>query len=171
MPSGQGHVVTLERLLLRLQPMPYPYKWHSKSGNIDENGNPYNGRGIPYRHGKFFKYEEQNREINNHFVLKDSVFAAGFEHIASGNLNIPPPHLIDHCQGVTLAWLADSRFPGGENIAGVQEKFPGCITILEGQAARAFWRQVVADWHQRHPDVGKHRKPAKPGEVLFPLKF
>jgi hypothetical protein len=151
--------------------MPYPYKWRSKTGNIDENGNPYNGRGIPYRHGKFFKYEEKNREINNHFVLKDSVLAAGFEHIASGNLNIPPPDLIDLCHGVTFAWLADSRFPGGENIAAVQRKFPGCITILEGQAAREFWRQEVADWHQRHPDVGKHPEPARPGEVVFPLKF
>ena len=169
--DGKGQVVTLERVLLRLQPMPYPYKWQSKTGNIDENGNPYNSHGIPYRHGKFFKYEEKNREINNHFVLKDSVFAAGFEHIASDNLNIPPPHLIDLCHGVTIAWLADSRFPGGENIAAVQGKFPDCITVLEGQPAGAFWRQVVADWHQRHPDVGKNRKPAKPGEVVFPLKF
>jgi hypothetical protein len=169
--NGQGHVVTLENVLLRLHPMPYPYKWQSKSGNIDENGNPYDGSGIPYRHGKFFKYVEKNPRTNNHFVLKDSVFAAGSENIEASNFNLPHPDLIDQCQGVVFAWLADSRFPGSHNIVAVQRKFPGCITLLEGQDARDFWRQKVIDWHQRHPHVGARRKPANPGEVVFPLKF
>lgn len=169
--NGQGHVVTLEKVLLRLHPMPYPYKWQSKSGNIDENGNSYNGIGIPYRHGKFFKYEERNLKRNNHFVLKDSIFAAGFKHIGVNKFNLPHPDLIDQCQGITFAWLGDSRFPGGHSIAAVRRKFPSCITILEGQEARDFWRQKVIDWHQRHPDVGRHRKPANTGEVVFPLRF
>lgn len=169
--DGTGQVLTIEKVLLRLQPMPYPYKWQSKKGNINEDARPYEGRGIPYRHGKFFKYEERNRNINNHFVLKDSVLAAGFKHIDPSNLNIPPPDLIDSCQGVTFAWLADSPFPGGENLVAVRKKFPDCITILEGQAAREFWRQVVSDWHQRHADVGTARKPTNSGEVVFPLKF
>jgi len=169
--DGRGHVVTIERVLLRLQPMPYPYKWRSKGGTIDENGNSYNGLGIPYGHGKFFKYQERNKEMNNHFVLKDSVFAASFGNIRRSNFNLPHPDLIDQCEGVTVAWLADSPFRGGGNIAAVQSKFPACITILEGQEARAFWRQKVIDWHRRHPDVGGERKPTNPGEVVFPQKF
>jgi hypothetical protein len=169
--NGQGHVLTLERVLLRLHPMPYPYKWQSKGGGIDENGNPYSGSGIPYGHGKLFKFEERNLEINNHFVLKDSVFAAGFEHIGRRSLNVPHPNLIDQCQGVVFAWLPDSRFPGEDSITAVQRKFPNCVTILEGKEARDYWQRRVIEWHQRHPDVGKHRKPTKPGEVIFPLKF
>jgi len=169
--DGTGQVLTIEKVLLRLQPMPYPYKWQSKKGNIDDGAKPYDGRGIPYRHGKFFKYEERDRYINNHFVLKDSVLAAGFGHMDRSNLNIPPPDLIDSCQGITFAWLADGPFPGRGNLVAVQKKFPDCITILEGQAARAFWREAVSDWHRRHADVGKARKPANSGEFVFPLKF
>jgi hypothetical protein len=53
----------------------------------------------------------------------------------------------------------------------VKKKFPNCITILEGQKARDFWRDKVRDWHRRHPDVGRERKPATPGEVVFPVRF
>ena len=169
--DGTGKVLTLEKVLLRLHPMPYPYKWQKKGGSIDDNGKPYSGSGIPYGHGKFFKYEERGLERNNHFVLADSVFAAGFGHVGGRKFNLPHPDLIDQCQGVVFAWLGDDRFPGGDTIAAVQRKFPACITVLEGQEARDFWRQKVIDWHQRHPDVGTHRKPAKPGEVIFPLKF
>jgi hypothetical protein len=99
------------------------------------------------------------------------VFAAGFEHIGRRSLNVPHPNLIDQCQGVVFAWLPDSRFPGEDSITAVQRKFPNCVTILEGKEARDYWQRRVIEWHQRHPDVGKHRKPTKPGEVIFPLKF
>jgi hypothetical protein len=169
--DGRGHVVIIQKVLLRLHPMPYPYKWRLKSGNIDENGNSYSGSGIPYRHGKFFKYDEENLQANNRFVIEDSVFAAGFEHVGAETFNLPHPDLIDRCQNITFAWLGDGRFPGRDNIAGVQTKFPGCIHILEGNEARDFWRRKVIDWHRRHPDVGKQRKPDNPGTVVFPWKF
>jgi hypothetical protein len=169
--SGVGQVVTLDKVLLRLQPMPYPYKWRTKGNSIDENGSPYNGDGIPYGHGKFFKYEERTPEINNHFILRDSVFAAGFAPGDGRKLNLPHPDLIDQCEGVVIAWLGDGQFPGQASVAAVRSKFPRCITVFEGKAARALWREKVADWHRRHPDVGRDRKPADPGALVFPLKF
>ena len=169
--SGEDQVVTLDKVLLRLHPMPYPYKWRTKGESIDERGDPYSGNGIPYGHGKFFKYEERSPELNNHFVIKDSVFAAGFANIDGRKLNLPNPGLIDRCEGVVIAWLGDGRFPGDASVAAVGRKFPKCVTVLEGQAARDFWREKVSDWHRRHPDVGRDRKPADPGAVVFPLKF
>jgi hypothetical protein len=169
--DGHGQVLTLERVLLRLQPMPYPYKWRTKGESIDERGNPYNGDGIPYGHGKAFKYEERDLALNNRFVLKDSVFAAGSAHGGGRKLNLPHPDLIERCEGVVLAWLADGRFRADASIVAVQRKFPDCITILEGQKARDFWREKVREWHRRHPDVGGDRKPANPGEVVFPVRF
>ncbi|HJU77278.1 MAG TPA: hypothetical protein VJ597_05050 [Sphingomicrobium sp.] len=169
--NGEGQAVTIDKVLLRLQPMPYPYKWRTKGDSIDENGRPYNGDGIPYGHGKFFKYEERTPEINNHFILRDSVFAAGFAPGDGRKLNLPDPDLIDQCEGVVVAWLGDGHFPGQASVAAVRSKFPRCVTVLEGEAARAFWREKVADWHRRHPDVGRDRKPADPGAVVFPFKF
>ena len=52
--DGRGHVVTIEKVLLRLQAMPFPYKWRSKGGSIDESGQPFDGKGIPFGHGQFF---------------------------------------------------------------------------------------------------------------------
>lgn len=169
--SGEGQVVTLDKVLLRLQPMPYPYKWRTKGESIDANGRPYDGEGMPFGHGKFFKYEERSPDLNNHFILKDSVFAAEFAPGDGRKLNLPHPDLIDHCEGVVMAWLGDGRFPGEASVAAVRRKFPDCVTVLEGQVARVFWREKVADWHRRHPDVGRDRKPANPGTVEFPLKF
>ena len=108
--------------------MPYPYKWRTKGESIDERGNPYNGVGMPYGHGKAFKYVERDLALNNRFVLKDSVFAAGFSHVGGRRLNLPHPDLIERCEGVVLAWLADGRFRADASIAAVRRKFPDCIT-------------------------------------------
>jgi hypothetical protein len=175
--NGSGHVVVLDKVLLRSQAMPWPFKYESKGGNIGKDGQPWNGDGIPYGHGKWFKYyDEDNRNGDRntkgvHYELKNSVFAASHKHVGSDRFNFPAVALIDKCESVTIAWLGDSRFEGDQSIYNAMQAFPGCIKILEGDVAQEFWKLKVVDWHERHPDVGTSRKPENPGEVQFPQQF
>jgi hypothetical protein len=175
--NGAGEVVTLEKVLIRLEAMPWPYKWESKDGNIDENGDPWTGEGIPYGHGSWFKYYDEDNDRgdrdtkNNHFVFKDVVLAAAHKNVGAEHFNLPAVALIDHCENITIAYLSDDGFVGHRSIDDAMEAFPGCITILEGQKARDFWKAKVTDWHKRHPEVGASRKPLNPGSTVFPKQF
>lgn len=164
MSDGSGQLVEIDRVLLRLQAMPYPYKWQTKSGIIDSSGNPYTGSGIPYGHGNFFKLTEIDR--NPHFSIKNSTFLA--THLTSpSKFDFPPESLIDECKNNTIIWLGPGPFPGELPLS----KFPDCFEIVTGQQGRDLWAQLVADWHARHPDVGAGRKPAIPGDLAFPKIF
>jgi hypothetical protein len=163
--DGAGEVVELDKVLLRIQAMPYPYKWETKSGIIDENGNPYAGSGIPYGHGNFFKIDSDIGR-NPHFIVKNSVFLA--VHLTKAEkFDFPPESLMDGCANNTIIWLGPGSFPGQLPTS----KFPGCFQILTGQAGKDFWVQVVSDWHARHPGVGASRKPSSPGSLVYPLIF
>lgn len=162
--DGAGELVELDRVLLRLQAMPYPYKWKTKKGVIDADGNPYNGSGIPYGHGPFFKITDADR--NPHFSIKNSIFLA--VHLTTpSKFDFPPENLIDVCQNNTIIWLGPGSFPGKLPI----QKFPNCFKIVTGQEGRELWRQKVIDWHARHPGVGTNRKPSSPGSLVFPKTF
>jgi hypothetical protein len=150
--SGAGELVELDHVLLRLQAMPYPYKWQTKKGIIDEEGEPYTGSGIPYGHGSFFKTTNVYR--NSHFSIKNSVFLAEYLTEAS-KFDFPAESLIDACENNIVIWLGPGSFPG--NIP--TRKFPSCFTIVTGQKGRDLWQERVSDWHARHPDVGAQRKP------------
>jgi hypothetical protein len=159
--NGAGELVELDRVLLRLQPMPYPYKWETKKGVIDAAGNPYTGSGVPYGHGSFFKLTESDR--NPHFSIKNSVFLA--THLtAPSKFDFPPESLIDECQNNTIIWLGPGPYPGKLPT----RKFPNSFQIVTGQEGRDLWRRKVTDWHSRHPDVGANRKPKSPGSLVFP---
>ncbi len=162
--DGAGELVELDRVLLRLQAMPYPYRWETKAGAIDANGNPYNGSGIPYGHGPFFKITDAER--NPHFSIKNSIFLAAHPTAAS-KLDFPPEILIDVCQNNTIIWSGPGAYPGKLPT----RKFPDCFKIVTGQEGLDLWQQQVVDWHARHPDVGKNRKPSSPGSLVFPKTF
>lgn len=164
MSEGSGNLVEIDRVLLRLQAMPFPYKWQTKSGVIDSEGNPYIGSGMPFGHGNFFKLASVN--INPHFSIKNSTFLATHLTLPS-KLDFPPESLIDECQNNTIIWLGPGPFPGQLPL----EKFPGCVEIVTGQEGRDLWAGLVADWHARHPEVGSGRKPASPGDLTFPKTF
>jgi hypothetical protein len=163
--SGAGQVVTLDKVLLRLLPMPYP------------PGDGMNVNGIPYGQGKFFKiFDESNKtgkrdSRGNHFALKDVVLASGFKVLGTDKMNMPPPALVDRCENVTILYLSDDGYTPHSSVTNLSKKFPNCIKYLQGQAARDYWKAKVIDWHKRHPDVGADRKPSNPGEIVFPVKF
>lgn len=162
--NGAGELVELDQVLLRLQAMPHPYDWETKKGVIDADGNPYNGSGIPYGHGAFFKITDTDR--NPHFRIKNSVFLA--THLtAPSKFDFPPESLIDVCENNTIIWLGPGPFPGKLP----NQKFPNCIKIVTGQEGLELWRERVIDWHARHPGVGANRKPSSPGSLVFPKTF
>jgi hypothetical protein len=161
---GTDELIELDRVLLRLQPMPFPYKWQTRKGSIDAEGNPYDGNGIPYGHGSFFKMTDVDR--NPHFSIKNSVFMA--THLTrSSRFNFPPESLIDECQNNTIIWLGPGPFRGKLP----SQKFPGCVEVVTGQEGLDLWQQMVSDWHGRHPSVGANRKPGLPGHIEFPKAF
>ncbi len=164
--DGSSEVIILDRVVVRLEPMPYPA---SGAVTIDENGDPYTGVGIPYGHSWLFKYPGSDPARSPHFVITNSVFVGTHATLAA-YFDFPEDSVIDACEGNTLVWLADTgTWPGSIPSA---TTFPDCITaILNGVDAETFWRNVVADWHARHPDVGAARKPSVPGDIAFPRQF
>jgi len=164
--DGAGQVVELDSVLLRMQPMPYPYEWQEKSGVIDVDGRPYRDNGIPYGHGNIFKLDNDRPDRNPHFRLTNSVFLVTHATTAR-KLDFPPEPLLDACEGNTVIWLGEGAYPGKLPTS----KFPDCITLLTGDQGTDFWAQKVRDWHDRHPGVGIQRKPASPGSLEFPRVF
>jgi len=162
--SGSGELVEMDRVLIRLQPMPYPYKWESKKGVIDEKGKPYTGSGIPYGHSYFFKMTDPSR--NPHYSIKNCVFLAA-DLTEASKFDFPPESLIDACQNNIIIWLGPGDFPGKLP----SKKFPEAFKIVTGQKGRDLWKEKVRDWHARHPDVGARQKPKSPGELTFPKIF
>jgi hypothetical protein len=162
--SGSNNVVVFDRVLLRIQAMPYPYEWQSESGVIDEDGRPYSGVGMPYGHGSLFKLGDL-ADIPR-FSISNSVFAA--THLTRHDkLDFPPAGRIVACENNTVIWLGPGDYPGALPNA----RFPGCVKVVTGQVGRQLWRQRVTDWHARHPGVGANRKPRDPGNLDFPKVF
>jgi len=164
--TGVGQLVELDRVLLRMQPMPYPYEWEEKSGVITADGEPYDGTGMPYGHGNIFKIENDAIERNPHFSVRNSVFLVTHNTTAD-KLDFPPAALMDVCENNTIIWLGRGDYPGELPTS----KFPDCFTLLSGQQGIDLWVERVSDWHSRHPDVGPNRKPSSPGSLEFPKRF
>lgn len=164
--DGAGERVELDRVLLRMQPMPYPYKWQEKSGVIGADGKPYDGTGIPYGHGNIFKLDNDDVGRNPHFSVRNSVFLVT-HYTTDSKLDFPPPSLMDACENNTIIWLGGGSYPGELPTS----KFPGCFRVLTGQQGIDYWVSLVSDWHARHPGVGAQRKPASPGSLEYPKVF
>lgn len=162
--DGTGQVVELDHVLMRLEAMPYPYKWEIKKGIIGEDGKPYMGSGIPYGHGSFFKITDVDR--NPHFIIRNSVFV-GDQLTEASNFDFPPESLIDVCENNIIIWLGPGSYPGKLP----QQKFPEGFDIVTGREGRDLWQRKVSDWHARHPDVGANRIPDSLGSIAFPKTF
>ncbi len=165
--DGRNSLMTIDKVLARLQAQPYPYKWQEDRGAIDVSGESYSGNGMPYGHGLLFKHEEGNGPGRNiRFAIRDSVFLA--EHYTTDkDFDFPEDALIEECSNVSVIWLGPGEYPGRLP----DSKFPNCVKVVTGQAGRDLWKQKVTDWHARHPNVGVDHKPANPGQIEFPQVF
>ncbi len=154
--DGDGQIINVDRLLLRMEPMPYPYKWDTKDDPvIFVDG--YDG--VPFGYGKVFKLDSGNEP---EFSITNSVFVLEYD---SQKTLFPPADKVTTCNNNTIIWF-------GEPAAAptyLLDEFPGCFTLITDEAeGKAFWQEKVADWHARHPDVGFDRKPENPGEYSWP---
>ena len=156
--AGQsiGQSITIDKVLLRMEPMPYPYKWDTKDDPVvyvDGYGD------VPFGHGKVFKLDKNNEP---EFAVTNSVFLHEYD---AGERVFPPKGKVTACENNTIIWLdGPATAP-----TYVLDEFPGCFTFIvdEGEG-KAFWKSKVAEWHARHPGVGANRKPAVPGEYSWP---
>ena len=164
--AADGNVVTLDRVLLRMEAQPYPYKWKKKGGNINARGEPWRpGDGIPYGHGNIFKIEHDDVPGRNvRWALRDVTIMATHRAGDPRKLNFPPEELIEECSGVSVIWTGGGDYPGTLP----DEKFPDCVSVVTGEEGHALWAERVADWHARHPEVGASRKPEVPGRIEWP---
>jgi hypothetical protein len=154
--EGAGETITLDKVLLRMEPMPYPRKWDTSSDPMLY----LPGYGdIPFGYGQLFKLASLSEPD---FKITNSVFL--LEYDAEKDL-FPAKDKVTACSNNTIIWL------DGPSTAPLHllDDFPGCFTIITDVAqGKAFWKSKAADWHARHPEVGAARKPAIPGEYAWP---
>lgn len=156
--AGQaiGQAITIDKVLLRMEPMPYPYKWdvgHNPVVYVDGYGD------VPFGHGKVFKLDKDNEP---EFAVTNSVFLLEYD---VGDRVFPPRGKVTVCENNTVIWLdGPSTAP-----TYLLDEFPGCFTlIVDEKEGKAYWKTKVAEWHARHPGVGMNRKPVVPGEYSWP---
>ncbi len=169
--NGKDNTVEFNKVLLRMELMPGPHKQCDKShyyfgvdktpfkaskhGGCDINKNIYGT-------GNLFKLDDIDR--NPSFSFVDSVFLIPVKQFKDGLSDFPNEKNIIRCENVTVIYLGEGDYPGYLQ----SKKFPNCIKILKGDEGRAYWAKIVKDWHIRHPNVGKTRKPTNPGALNFP---
>ena len=151
--DATNNTVVLDRVLLRLTPQPYGYKWDTRGFNYKEGK-------VPMGQGLIFKVNDPSRTPR--FIVKNSIFCLHFDSTGNGELIDFPESIIKECFNNTIVWLGDGKFRG--------EYDPKGFVLTRD---KSVWKTAVIDWHARHPEVGKHRKPpiAQMGDMTILKKF
>jgi hypothetical protein len=125
-PQPAAETFTLDRVLLRLQLMPYD---QSSTGRQPAEGSVVNGRA----HAQLFKWSGDANKL----VLKDSVFLVPrVSTNGKRSMSFPEGTVADN---VTLIWLGEGDYPGRLPASGV--------TVTRD---KSIWRDAKADWLDRH---------------------
>ena len=160
--DGSKQTITLDKVLIRMEPMPYPYKWESKGDpvvTVPGYTIPGTNTPIPFGYGSVFKGAAKDFPD---FAITNSVFL--HEYNAEKTI-FPPTDKVKLCQNNTIIWLGEASAAPTYLLT----DFPGCFTLItDATQGRALWKTLVTDWHQRHPGVGANRKPVSPGEYVWP---
>ena len=119
--DGRANTLTIERTLLRLQPMPTVYK------------------GTAPGHAGFFKWNDAGRSPK--LSLHDNVFRVD-QKPNHGTLGLPTGYDVS-CSGNTIVWLGTGAFPGA---ASWLAKCPDTRIVT----TRATWDDAVAIWTAAH---------------------
>jgi hypothetical protein len=123
-PAPPGESLTLQGVLLRLQPMPYD-RAQARCGR-----NAADGLG----HSGFFKWSP----FANRLVVRDTVLLAERDSVnCAASLDLPGDG--SSYEHVTLVWLGPGRYPG---------RLPGGgVTVTRD---RGVWDRARAGWLARH---------------------
>ena len=119
--DGRTHTMTLDRSLVRLQPMPTTYK------------GPAPGT------GGFFKWDDTGRSPA--LSLHGNVFRAD-QLPNHGSLGLPDGYAVS-CSGNTIVWLGAGAFP---EVASWRAKCPDTVIVTD----RAVWNAAVLAWRATH---------------------
>lgn len=153
--AATDQTIAIDHLLLRMEPMPYPYKWEKRQDLLYPKG--YGG--APFGYGNAFKYKRGNVPK---FKITNSVLL--FEYAVNKTV-FPPKDNVIVCKNNTIIWLDGLATAP----AYLNDDFPGCFKIITDYSeGKAFWKRKVKDWHDRHPGVGSGRKAADPGGYSWP---
>lgn len=173
--TGLDKTVTFEKVLLRMEMMPGPYKACERAHQyFDRAREPYTASSCVerdvYGNGNIFKLHNQSDNtggINPTFNLIDSFFVVEQVQGSTGKspADFPPESKIGLCENVTIVYLGEGPYPG---------RLPpeGCYTLYDQEnrsIGLSLWQQKVTEWHARHPNLAKDRKePSLYGDVTFP---
>lgn len=154
--SGKGTTIELDKVLMRMEPMPYPYEWDKR--NYSKLYLPDYGD-TPFAYSNTFKLDHGNEPT---FEISDSVFLHEYD---AGREIFPPEEFVSVCRNNTILWLAGPETAPDYLLT----DFPGCFTIItDADQGRQIWKAYASDWHKRHAAVGAARKPSDPGVYSWP---
>lgn len=153
--SAAGQTVTMDKMLIRMEPMPYPYQWDTRNDPVVTVA----GYTEPFGYGNVFKVETGNVPD---FKITNSVFLLEYD---SGKMLFPDPANVTVCSNNTVIWMGNPA----QAPTSILTNYPGCFTLITDKVqGKALWKEKVSDWHRRHPGVGANRKPTNPGEYHWP---
>ena len=126
--DGSSNVWTIERSLIRLEPME----------------KVYNDQGLIPGHGAFFKWGSDG--ISPKLALHDNLFRVDQPSNSNSGLGVPDGKLVS-CSNNVVVWLGEGDFPNP-----LPETFEGqpCFTITTD---RTVWDSAVQQWKLYHPEM------------------
>ena len=153
-PEAAKNTVVLDTVLLRLTPQPYGFKWQERGFNYSEGE-------VPMGQGLMFKTNDPARTPK--FIIRNCMFCLYFDESPANGRRIDfPRSIIKEASGNTIVWLGKGEFRG--------EYDRDAFSVTDDENV---WKRAVREWHERHPEVGKQRKPsmAEMGDTTIMNKF
>ena len=162
----KNNTVVVKNTLIRAEPMP-PDLDTPKQNMIYVNNIPYGNAGFFKGHGAHYCYGDVPddcqgaNDYNPHLILQSNIFLMETGPIEGWQYGFQVKLDRNQCKNNVLIWLGAGPYEG-------PQWGDDCMRIVTGQAGRGLWKQAVADWHNRHPDVGIDYKLKHPGTWTWP---
>ena len=178
--SGRGQLATVRDSLVRLEPMPGPFRWSSNPGGFVRLSEYADHDGY-FGHGALFKRPDASRQLDWAF-LGHNIFFLQDGGRRAADYDFPSAARVTDCEELTLIWLGDGTRYGQAR----SEDYPGDLGDLPTRCARfelitdeargrAAWEEAVNRWFDHHPDVGAFRDglptevPTRPAPGAYEL--
>jgi len=159
-PSREDLTIDISDNLIRMEPMPYPYKWQSRDTAHHLQVTQEGGM-VPHGHGPLFKLN-RDASINPRFAFDGNTIL--LQKLRSVRLlRFPAPELIRSCAGNTIVWAGAEPL---EDVRAALETPEPCEIRLTDDPA--VWHRAVADWLAAHPRFAGYTAPHAPGSYALP---